>query len=146
MNNRPKYNPFKNQVTQYRPTIKDLIPSEDDEQITLVQFLSIKKLPHFHPRNEGIHKVQYMKKSKVMGVYSGVPDLFVFLPHKFIAIELKRRSVVTKTGKVSTSHTSVSDNQREWIDTINCYEYANATVCYGATEAIEFIKSEMGWK
>lgn len=136
-------NPFNNQVQRYKDMSVE-IPTEESEQIALVQWLRIKKIPHFHPRNEGIHKAQYMKKSKAMGVYSGVPDLILLLPSKLMAIELKRRPKITKTGKESVAHVSLSETQQEWIDTMNCYDYCLAVVAYGAEQAIEMISKELG--
>ena len=119
------------------------IPTEESEQIALVQWLRIKKLPHTHIANEGKFNPQYMKKRSALGVNAGFPDLVVFLPNKLLAIELKRRAKITKTGKESVSHTSVSEHQQGWIDTINCYDYATAHVCYGAAQAIDLIIKEL---
>jgi hypothetical protein len=112
------------------------VPLEEDEAVVLADYLRVKKIPFAHVPNEGVKKVVYMKKLARQGVSSGFPDYVVFLPHKLIAIELKRRD--KKLSKVS-------DNQQEWLDTINCYEYATAYTAYGATEAIEIIENEMGW-
>jgi hypothetical protein len=113
---------------------KVLVPLEDSECVTFVNFLRLKKLPHFHITNENVFSVTTRKKLKAQGLESGVPDYCVFLPHKIVFVEMKRRK---------KSLSKVSDNQKKWIDTIDCYEYANATVCYGATEAIEYIKEEL---
>ena len=79
--------------------------------------------------------MQYKKKLKAMGTSAGFPDMLVFLPSKIVFVEMKR-------AKKSLSR--VSDEQEDWVDTINCYGYANAKVCYGSGEAIDFIKSELG--
>lgn len=139
------HNPFNNQVARYKD-MRPTCPTEESEQIALVQWLKIKKLPHTHIANEGKFNPQYMKKRSALGVNSGFPDMVIFLPHKLLCIELKRRPITTKTGKVSTSHTKVSDNQRDWLDTLECYSYVSATVAYGCQEAIDIINKEMNWK
>lgn len=116
------------------------IPTEESEQVALVQWLRLKKIPHAHTPNEGKMAIQYMKKQKAQGLSKGFPDLTIFLPTKIVFIEMKRRAKETKTGKLSVSHTKVSEEQNEWINTINCYDYAVAKVCYGCEEAIEFIE------
>lgn len=132
--------PFKNQVMQYKPDGKEDIPKEETEAIWLSDWLKLKKIPHTHVDNEGKMQVQYMKKLARMGKSAGFPDFCVFTPSKQLYIELKRRAKTTKTGKRSVSHTKVSPNQKEWIETINCYNYAEARVCYGWNEAKEFIE------
>jgi len=110
------------------------VPTEESEQVTFVQWLKIKRIPHAHVPNEGRHAVQYMKKQRAQGLSAGFPDLIIFLPNKFLAIEMKRSK---------KSLTKVSDKQNDWIDTINCYEYAKAFVAYGAEEAISIVDREM---
>jgi hypothetical protein len=122
------------------------IPLEEDEAVTLADWLRVHKIPHTHVDNEGKMKVTYMKKQARQGKSAGFPDYVIYLPTHLLQIELKRRAKTTKTGKRSTSHTKVSPAQQDWIDTINCYDYAEAIVCYGATEAIEAIKERMGMK
>lgn len=116
------------------------IPTEESEQVALVQWLRLKKIPHAHIPNEGKMAIQYMKKQKAQGLSKGFPDLIVFAPSKILFVEMKRRAIETKTGKMSISHTKVSGEQKDWIDTINCYDYAIAKVCYGFNEAKEFIE------
>lgn len=119
------------------------IPTEEQTHIDLVKWLRLKKIPHFHPRNEGKHHVAYMKKSKMMGLYSGVPDLVVFAPGRILFIELKREKKILKSGKLSTANSKVSDNQKEWVDTINLYDYAECRICYGLQESIDFVQENL---
>ena len=137
------FNPFNNQVKSYRPTRNDEVPHEHDEAVALVRWLRVKKIPHAHISNEGKFNPQYMKKRAACGVSAGFPDYIIFLPNKFLAIELKRRPNITKTGKETVRHCKVSDDQIEWLQTINCYSYATALVAYGCAHAIELIEQEM---
>ena len=113
------------------------VPLEDHEMMYFADWLRINKIPFTHVANERVASVQYKKKLKAMGTSAGFPAMLVFLPSKIVFVEMKR-------AKKSLSR--VSDEQEDWIDTINCYGYAKAKVCYGSGEAIDFIKSEMGRK
>ena len=110
-------------------------PLEDQEMMTFATWLRINKIPFTHVANERVASVQYKKKLKAMGTSAGFPDMLVFLPSKIVFVEMKR---------VKKSLSRVSDEQEDWVDTINYYDYAKAKVCYGSGEAIDFIKSEIG--
>ena len=113
------------------------VPLEEREMMTLSTWLKINKIPFTHIANERVASVRYKKKLKAMGTSAGFPDMLIFLPGKIVFIEMKR-------AKKSLSR--VSGEHEDWIDTINCYDYAKAAVCYGSGAAIDFIKSEMGRK
>lgn len=113
------------------------IPLEDKEMQALHDYLTLHKIPHTHVANERMASVAYKKKLASMGVSKGFPDMLIFLPDVLVAVELKR-------SKKSLS--KVSDEQEDWIETLNMYEYARAKVCYGADEAIEFIKEWISGK
>lgn len=110
-------------------------PPEENEQIALVQWLRIHKIAFAHIPNEGMHKVQYRKKQKKLGVQAGIPDLLVFdQPPNYpdnvgAAIELKRRE---------GGH--LSERQRHWLVKLERRGWKVA-VCRGAGEAIEFLES-----
>ena len=105
---------------------------ERDEQIAVVQFLRVKKLPFYAIPNGGSRHYIEAARMKQEGVSAGVPDLCVFLPTKVLYIEMKRK----KGGRVSPA-------QKQWIETINQYPYSHAAVCHGATEAINTIKEHL---
>ncbi|MDO4271563.1 MAG: VRR-NUC domain-containing protein [Candidatus Saccharibacteria bacterium] len=108
------------------------IPTEDEEQVALFDWLDAKHIPAFHVNNEMYTKSWKQKsRAKRMGVRSGVPDVFAVLPTKVVAIELKR----TKGGVVS-------DNQKYWIKTLNDAGL-KSIVARGASEAIAFIETEI---
>ncbi|CUU91361.1 VRR-NUC domain [Campylobacter hyointestinalis subsp. hyointestinalis] len=116
-----------------------LVPKEEQEQIKLVNWLRVNKIRHIHVANERMASVIYKKKLKALGTYAGFPDLMIFLPNKILFIELKR-------AKKSLS--KVSPEQKEWIEFLggwseNLYGVNTARVCYGAGEAIDFIKENL---
>ena len=127
-------------------------PSETVEQQKLVQYLRFKKIFHFAPMNENKQSfsnrtvaLKLEAKAKSMGKMKGVSDVIVMLPNKILFIELKRARKRLKSGKLSVSHTKVSDEEKSFLNTINgefC-KYASAYVCYGAKEAIEVIEDYM---
>lgn len=106
------------------------IPSEREEQIVLTQYLDLKGLPYFHVPNSTFTKSWKQKQlNKYMGVKPGVPDLFICVAGRMVAVELKR----TKRGVIS-------EYQRRWLDILNEHG-VEAVVCKGADEAIKFIES-----
>lgn len=108
------------------------VPTEEAEQIALFQWLNANNIPAFHVNNEMFTRSwKQRRRARLMGVQSGVPDVFVALPTHVIAIELKR-----KQGGV------VSSNQKWWIDKLNKSNLPTI-VAHGADEAIDFIKREM---
>ena len=126
------------------------IPTEADEQKALVQWLNIKHIMHFAPIMENNHSklnrqfaVRNEAKAKAMGKKPGVSDIIVMLDNKILFIELKRKKKILKSGKESTSHTNISEAQKEFIENVNKYNYALGKVCYGWEEAKEFILKEM---
>ena len=67
---------------------------EEREQMKLAEYLNYKRFLWFHVPNEGVFKVQYLKKRAKLGVKKGVPDNFICEPVKHyvgIVIELKRK-------------------------------------------------------
>ncbi len=113
------------------------VPLEDWEMKFFAGWLKRNNLKFTHVANERVASVQYKNKLKDMGTSAGFPDMLVLLPSKIVFVEMKR-------AKKSLSR--VSHEQKDWVDTINRYDYAKAKVCYGSGEAIDFIKSEIGRK
>lgn len=106
-----------------------LIPTEAEEQATVLQYCDLKGYKYFHVPNS-THTLSHRQRSfnRSQGLRRGVPDLFIVLPEQVIAIEMKRfRGSVT------------SSEQKEWIDTLNNANLP-ARVCKGAKAAIEFIE------
>lgn len=113
---------------------KGLVPKEEQEQMTLVNWLRVNKIRHIHVANERMCSVVYKKKLKALGTYAGFPDLMIFLPHRTLFIEMKRND-----KRLSR----VSKEQSEWLEFLNLLDEGCAKVCYGAGEAIEFVKENL---
>jgi len=109
---------------------------EDREQFAVIQYCDLKGIPVFHvPNSTWTKSVMQRTKNSLLGVRSGVPDLFVLLPNiGTLAIELKRAKEKGKRGTVST-------NQKIWIDLLNKVPGTDAHICHGAEEAIKVIES-----
>lgn len=106
-----------------------MIPTEAEEQIKFVQYLRLKNLPHFRVPNETYTKSWKQKNmNRALGVSKGVPDLFVCLPDKLIAIEMKR-----------TKNSLTSQEQIDWIERLN-KAGVQATIAKGCQEAIAFVE------
>lgn len=113
---------------------KKLIPLEEQEQMKFVSWLRVKKIKHIHIANERMCSVVYKKKLKALGTYAGFPDLMIFLPNRTLFIEMKRSD--KKLSRVSIE-------QNEWLEFLNLLDEGSAKVCYGADEAIEFVKENL---
>lgn len=101
-------------------------PSEDDEQIAVVTYLTYKGLLFHHSPNEGKRTARTGARLKSLGTKPGFPDLFVYEPrgrYKGLAIEMK-----TLTGRPTKE-------QKQWISDLKARGYASF-VCHGANEAI----------
>lgn len=113
-------------------TLKEAVPLEDVEQKNFVKWLRDNNLKHFRVPNETYTKSHKQRsKNTALGVVRGVPDIFVIVNNRLIAIEMKRLSGST-----------TSDEQREWIKLLN-EAGIPARVCKGCEEAKRFV-IEMG--
>jgi 5'-3' exonuclease len=109
--------------------MNELIPTEAQEQVRVVQYCDLLGYPRFRVPNETYTKSWSQKrKNKELGVSSGVPDLFVVVNKRLIGIEMKR-----------IKRSSTSQSQLEWIAELNAAGVETRT-CKGADEAIKFIK------
>ena len=104
--------------------------TEDDEQIIVVQYCALLKIPIIHIPNEGKRTVANGAKLKRMGMSKGFPDLLITRArgryHGF-AIEMKH------------GNNKPTPNQIDWLRTLKAEGYATA-VCYGAKDAIDLIE------
>lgn len=108
------------------------LPNEYQECVTFSDWLLMSGYKYTHIPNETYTTFMGTKmKNKRMGVKKGIPDYMIVVPNKgLVFIEMKRQ----KGGKVSPE-------QKEWIEELNKIDNIEATVCYGAEQAIEFISS-----
>lgn len=117
---------------------KDLIPTEDQEQIVLAQWLDMHNINYFHVPNGGNRNIITATKLKSHGVKPGVPDIIIVDPppnnpeNVGLVIELKRR----KGGKVSPEQTM-------WLDVFRTRGWI-VSVCRGAGQAIDLLQ-ELGY-
>jgi len=121
---------------------------EHHEQIKLVNYLSVlerqgKIITFFAIPNGGSRNKMEAVNLKREGVKAGVSDMQVILKDKVLFIEMKRPPKRLKSGKLSYSGISVSDNQKEFIDRVRGSKVCKAKVCYGFNEAREFVDGEI---
>ena len=101
--------------------------TETQEQITIIKYCDLKKIPIYAIPNGGYRNVIEARNLKLQGVKSGVPDMCIPLARKGyhgLYIELK----------VGKNKTSV--NQQIWLNLLSDNGY-KAEVCYGAGQAID---------
>lgn len=108
------------------------VPTESQEAQMLVAYLRVKGHQFTHIGNETGHSPEAVRRAvrlKREGVSRGFPDYLIILSDRLVAIELKR-----------TRGSRVTDEQREWLWALaRCG--VEAAICYGATEAIEWLES-----
>ena len=112
-----------------------MIPTEEQEQIAVVEYMELLGLRYTHAANGANKSKAVAGKMKAAGQSAGFPDLIIVTPPpcfpaaRGVAIEMKRK----KNGRVT-------QEQRNWLDYMESVGWI-ARVCYGADEAIDFINS-----
>lgn len=108
-----------------------MIPTEAQEQAALVEYLELKGLKFTAIPNSTYTKSWKQKRKNTnQGLRPGFPDLVVVIPDKYLlCIEMKRKK-----------KSRVSKHQEKWIEALNTIPLIKARVCYGADEAIDFVK------
>ena len=110
--------------------------SEAEEQITVVEYCDLKRIPVYHVPNEAKRSPQgglYMRR---LGLRAGVPDLCIPVArgkYHSLYIEMK-----TKKGRVT-------ERQADWIELLR-EQGMCAYVCHGADNAIALIDLYMAEK
>ena len=119
-------------------SFKKIIPSEEQEQIALVQWCTWRSYPYnlgFAIPNAGLHHVNYRVKLKKLGLKSGIPDLLWPVArggYYGLWIEMKRE----KGGTLSAP-------QKEMIEVLR-KEFYRVEVCAGF-EAAKAVLEEYFW-
>ncbi len=119
------------------------VPLEIEEQKTLVDYCEAMGFLSWATPNAGKRGKTAQRNAKKEGIVAGVSDYTVMLKDKILFIEMKRRPRKLKSGKYSVAHTETSPEQKAFIERAGSHAYANAKICFGAVEAIEFIKSNL---
>lgn len=119
-----------------------MLPTESQETIALANWLRLHNYFFTKNPNETFTKFMSVKrKNKLEWVSAWVPDMMIILKRwSLLFIELKRRKKVLKSGKLSSSNSRISEEQKKWISELNKIENVQAEVCYWALEAIELIE------
>lgn len=110
---------------------KPQLSSETQEQIAVVEWCDLMKIPIIHIVNEGKRSIQYAALLKKMGLRKGFPDLFITRAkggYHGLFIEMKY------------GNNKPTKEQQEWLKLLVREGYACA-ICYSADEAIKIIES-----
>lgn len=101
------------------------IPTEEEEQKLLIEYLDLKGIKYTHIPNSTYTKSWQVKlKNKAMGVRPGFPDLVMIINDRLVLMELKRQK-----GGVLSPH------QKEWIEALAKCQGIEVFVCCGFDEA-----------
>lgn len=113
---------------------EELKTTETQEQITVVEFCQLRRIPIVHIPNEGKRSAVAGGILKRAGMQSGFPDLFIPKASKGyhgLFIEMK-------VGK-----NKPTERQNEWLKTLSEEGYA-VCVRYGSADAIATIERYLG--
>ncbi len=114
--------------------LPDRVPTEDQEQITVVQYCELHHLKFTAIPNHTWTPSQKQKRHNwQIGLRPGFTDMIVLTRSGMLCIEMKRRK-----------GSSTSKDQKEWIDALQATPGIEARVCKGADEAIAFIAQYAG--
>jgi VRR-NUC domain len=112
------------------PTVKEIIPTEDEEQTKLAIWLTKQAIRFYAIPNGGRRSLREAIKLKRTGVSPGVPDICVPIPsggYHGLYIELKRQ----RGGRVS-------NEQTRWLQFLRDKGYW-ADVAFGFEEAKDIV-------
>jgi hypothetical protein len=111
------------------------LPTEDQEQAALVQWMTLKRIRFFAIPNGGARHIAEAVKFKRCGVIRGVPDLMVPVPsgsYHGLFLELKRQ----RGGRLTPE-------QVEWLAFLRSQDYW-ADFAHGFEEARNIIITYLG--
>jgi len=128
-------------------------PTEHQEAVAFSQWMDLMNIHHWHVQQEGGQKIHIgvLMKQKAEGKKRGLPDYIIYLSPEqskvkkgcVIAVELKKPRTRKKNGEfraLSSDGITVYPEQEDFIEKINSVSGCQGEICYGATEAIEFVK------
>jgi hypothetical protein len=119
------------------PKIPTTVPTEEQDQIKLATWMTLKGIRFYAIANGGFRKPMEAIRLKRQGVQAGVPDLCIPMPRggfNGMYLELKR-----VTGG------RLSDNQIYWLEYLRSQGYF-ADCAYGFDEAKNMITNYLGLK
>ena len=109
----------------------NLIPYEEGEQKAFVSYLELKGYKFTAIPNSTFTRSWKQKNhNKAMGLRAGLPDLLVIINDTLHFIEMKR-----------IKGSSISKDQKAWIEALGKCENVEAVVCKGFDEAREYVES-----
>ena len=111
--------------------MKQVIPLEHNEQVVVIKYCDLNKIPVFAIPNGSNKSRTAQKNFKAEGLRPGVPDIMIPVPSK------KYHGLFVEMKRVKGSNTS--DEQVEWIALLNKQGY-KAVICKGAAVAISEIE------
>jgi hypothetical protein len=102
---------------------------EEFLQKAVARYLDTIRVLWFHCPNEIKASPQYLKKRKLLGVKSGVPDVCILEPNK----DYKGLFIELKVG-----YNKPSENQKKWIENLEKRGY-KTLISYSLDEVIDVV-------
>lgn len=118
------------------------VPLETYEQQALANYLRMHNYLAYKSPSETFTKSWSQKrKNKLEGVTKWFPDTVIILKRgSLLFIELKRQRIVLKNWTLWRSPSTVSKEQKQWIEELNKLDNIQAEIAYGHEEAISIIE------
>lgn len=116
----------------------NLTPKEKDEQIAFVDWLDRKFLKFTSiPNSTWTPSFKQKHANKQTGLRPGLPDLLILISADKSA---SRKAVMVFVEMKRKKGSEVRRDQVVWIEKLNEIENVQAQVCYGADEAMDFVR------
>ena len=109
--------------------MKQIIPTEEQDQIALVEYLELQNIKFSSVPNSTYTKsFNQKRKNTANGLRKGLPDLLLIIKNRLVFIEMKR----LKGGVIGKE-------QKEWNEELNKCTGVKAFICKGFEEAKEVV-------
>lgn len=135
-------------ITKLKST-KAIVPSEDNECMALVNYLTLKGLRFSHLAQStsavsyvgGVRKPNWktIKRNQALGVIKGVPDYIILIERKPTEMAGQRNNILLFIEMKREKGGVVSEEQADWINALNKVFGVTAVVARGFDQAKEII-------
>ena len=130
-------------------TIKDIVPSEDNECMALVNYLKLRGLKFSHLAQStaavsyvgGVRKPNWktIKRNQALGVTKGIPDYMILIEREGSILSGPKNNLLLFIEMKKSKGGKVSPEQADWINGLNKVYGIVAMVCQGFDQAKEAI-------
>lgn len=110
--------------------IPDKPRAEFFEQKEACEWLTKKNIFYWSTPNESMRPYGALVKLQQTGLLKGASDLIILLDDVLVAVEMKKRKKILKSGSLSKEEL-VKPEQYSFKKKVNSYSYAISIICFG---------------